>query len=324
MRFPFAIKQESRFDVVGFGTNAVDFLIRVPHYPEFNSKVELIDYVQAAGGEVATTMVGLQRLGLRTSYIGRFGSDAAGEIGLDSLRREGVDLTYAETIEGARTQIAFIVIDERSGERTVIWKRDEKLAYTAPEAPADLIREARVLHFTPHDTDACLRLAAVARETATVVSVDVDNPFDGIEEVLSTADVIIASSDFPAKFFGGETDPRDGLMRLRDRFSAGVVGLTLGDSGSLLMCGGQLFETSGFQVPGGCADTTGAGDSFRAGLLFGLISGESVEESARIANAVAALKCRAIGARTSLPSREELEKLLKNYVDTSGDRGLKY
>ena len=125
MHFPFTLKKDTDFDVVGFGTNAVDFLIQVPHYPDFNSKVELDDYVQAAGGEVATSMAGLQRLGLRTSYIGRFGNDHAGEIGIESLVREGVDMQYAETIDGARTQIAFIVIDERNGERTVIWKRDE-------------------------------------------------------------------------------------------------------------------------------------------------------------------------------------------------------
>ena len=63
-------------------------------------------------------------------------------------------------------------------------------------------------------------------------------------------------------------------------------------------------------VPGGCRDTTGAGDSYRVGLIYGLLHGASVEEAARMANAVAALKCRAVGARTSLPGRAELHDLL--------------
>src|SRR5215216_4244163 len=117
MQFPFTVRQKCEFDVIGFGTNAVDFLISVPEYPVFNSKIELTDYIQAAGGEVASAMVGLQRLGCKTSYIGRFGSDEAGRFGMESLKQEGVDLTRAEIVEGVRTQIAFIVIDERNGER---------------------------------------------------------------------------------------------------------------------------------------------------------------------------------------------------------------
>ena len=310
MQFPFNLRADAETDVAGFGTNAVDFLIQVPHYPEFNSKVELIDYTQAAGGEVATTMVGVRRLGLSASYIGRFGSDPAGDLGIASLRDEGVGLQYAEQIAGARTQIAFIVIDERSGERTVIWKRDAKLQFTEDEAPLDAIKDAKVLHLTPHDTRACIRLAMAARERGTIVSIDVDNVVDDIETLLGLVDVIVASADFPSRLLG-ISDKREGLKEMRRRFGAGIVGVTLGEAGSLLLCDDEFIATPGFEVPGGCKDTTGAGDSFRVGLIYGLITGRSIEESARIANAVAALKCRAIGARTALPTRAELDSLIK-------------
>ena len=309
MHFPLTLKKDTDFDVVGFGTNAVDFLIQVPTYPKFTSKIELTDYQQAAGGEIATSMVGLQRLGLRTAYVGRFGSDAAGEMGLDSLKREGVDLTYAETIEGAQTQIAFIVIDEQSGERTVIWKRDAKLHYTEADAPLEAVSATKVLHFTPHDARACLRLAESARSTGTIVSIDIDNMFEGVEELLGSVDIIIASADFPRKLLG-EVDHRTSLREIQRRYRAPIVGVTLGEAGSLILCGNDFIETPGFEVPGGCKDTTGAGDSFRVGLIYGLITGQSVEDSARIANAVAALKCRAVGARTALPTPDELNSLL--------------
>ena len=95
------------------------------------------------------------------------------------------------------------------------------------------------------------------------------------------------------------------------RFGCPIVGVTLGEAGSLLLCDGEFIETPGFAVPGGCRDTTGAGDAFRVGLLYGLLKGESIEESARLANAVAALKCRQVGARTALPDESELRSLLK-------------
>ena len=310
MQFPFAIRNAADLDVIGFGTNAVDFLIEVPEYPSFNSKIELIDYVQAAGGEVATTMAGLQRLGLRTAYAGRFGDDAAGEFGLDSLRAEGVDLEFAERILGARTQIAFIVIDVRSGERTVIWQRDEKLAYAVADAPVGLIERTRVLHFTPHDAGACLELAKEARRHGVIVSADIDSLVPGAEELFSFVDIFIASADFPGKLFGA-VDERDALRKLRDMFGCGLVGVTLGRAGSLLLCGDTYIESPGFAVPGGCRDTTGAGDAFRVGILYGLLTGRSVEESAEMANAVAALKCRAVGARTALPTVKEVAELVK-------------
>ncbi|MBX3243657.1 MAG: carbohydrate kinase family protein [Acidobacteria bacterium] len=312
MRFPFKLKQndaDTDLDVIGFGTNAVDFLIRVPEYPAFNSKVRLSDYIRAAGGEAATTMAGLQRLGLRTSYIGRFGDDDAGEFGMASLRDEGVDLSYAEKIEGAATQIAFIVIDDRNGERTVIWDRDPKLSYSADEAPLDAVKRSKVLHFTPHDVEACIAMAKEAKEHGVIVSADIDNMFEGAEELFSYIDIFIASSDLPAKIFG-PIDERKALLNLQDRFGSKLVGITLGRAGSLLLCDGKFIETPGYAVPGGCKDTTGAGDSYRVGLLYGLLTGSEIEEAAKMANAVAALKCRAVGARTSLPTKSELFEMI--------------
>ncbi len=309
MRFPLDLKSPVKYDVVGFGTNAVDYLIEVPHYPEFDSKVELVGYVQAAGGEVATAMAGLTRLGLKTAYIGQFGSDPEGDFGLQSLRDEGVDVSFARQIEGAKSQIAFIIIDVTNGERTVIWKRDKKLHYSENDIDETAVESTRVFHFTPHDTDASIRLAASAKKHGAIVSIDIDNVFDGIERLLPLVDILIASAEFPEKFTG-TADRRKSLTELNAKFGSSVVGVTIGQNGSLILCQDKFIETPGMPVPGGCKDTTGAGDSFRAGFLFGLLKGKSVEETARIANAVASLKCRAVGARTALPTYDELERAL--------------
>ncbi len=310
MYFPFKLSENKEFDVVGFGTNAVDYLIIVPEYPAFNSKIELTDYIQAAGGEIATTTVGLRRLGAKTAYIGRFGDDNEGDFGLRSLSDEGVDISFAEQIDGARTQIAFIVIDERSGERTVIWKRDKKLAYTEKDAPTEIAARGKILHFTPHDARACLKLAREAKKSGAIVSIDIDNIFEGIEEVLPLVDIFVSSAEFPERLVG-INDKKTALREIKSRYGCAVVGMTLGETGSLLLSENEFIRTDGFEVPNGCKDTTGAGDSFRVGLLYGVLQGASIEESARMANAVAALKCRAVGARTSLPNEFELNELLK-------------
>lgn len=309
MEFPFEVLRNNEFDVVGFGTNAIDYLIRVPEYPVFNSKVEITNYVQAAGGEVASSLVGLSRLGLKTTYVGRFGGDQAGALGIKSLIEEGVDTTYSETMAGAATQIAFIIIDEQSGERTVLWQRDPGLAYTPDDAPIDIAGRGRLLHITPHDTAACIRIASSAKERGVIVSLDIDNIFDGVEELLPLVDVCIGSSDFTEKLLG-ISDKKNGLREISARFGCPVAGVTLGREGSLFYCQNTMIETPGFDVPNGCIDTTGAGDAFRAGFLYGLLADKSIEDSAAAANAVAALKCDGIGARSTLPTLNEMNSLL--------------
>ena len=313
MRFPFQLQRDREFDCVGFGTNAVDYLIEVPEYPAFSSKVELNNYSQAAGGEVATTMVGLQRLGMKTSYVGRFGDDPAGAFGLKSLADEGVNLEHASQIKGASTQIAFIVIDARNGERTVIWKRDVKLAYAETDTPVDLVARASILHLTPHDAKAATAMARAAREAGTIVSIDVDNIFEGIEDLLPLVDILIASAEFPERLLG-IADHHKALPEMMKRYTCQIAGVTLGAAGSLLYCDGQFIETPGCEVPGGCKDTTGAGDAYRVGMIYGAIKGGSIEEAAKYANAVAALKCGSLGARTALPTETVLQNFVASHV----------
>lgn len=308
MKSLLGIPKDREFGVVGFGTNAVDYLISVPSYPKFDSKVKLTSHQRAAGGEIASTLAGLSRLGIRTSYIGRFGSDSEGRFGVQSLIDEGVDVGHAEIIEGASTQIAFIIIDEDSGERTVIWDRDNQLSYSSDEAPKEIVSSSAILHCTPHDVGACIQMAIEAEKHGTIVSMDIDNLFEGVESLLPRVDVLIASKDFPERLTG-TTNLENALSEMRATYGCSIVGVTIGDEGSLLLSDEGFVRVAGYSVPGGCKDTTGAGDAFRAGLLFGLLREHTLHESAMIANAVASLKCREIGARTALPTLEEVERL---------------
>jgi sugar/nucleoside kinase (ribokinase family) len=311
MQFPFILPDNKTFDAIGFGLNAVDHLIVVPEYPAFDTKIRLLEHKQAAGGQAATTMVGLQRLGYKTAYAGRFGSDAEGKFGLDALKSENVNTEFAEVIEGARNQVAFIIVDARNGERTIIWDRDDRLSYTADEAPIALAARGRILHLDAHDPPACVRMAQAARAAGTIVTADIDNIYEGLPELLPLIDVLIASKEFPRRLTG-IADERASLIELKARYGCGIVGMTKGAEGARIYCDGKFIDSPAYEVPGGCRDTTGAGDAFHVGFLFGMLSGEDVETSLRLANAVAALKCRGLGARTMLPNENELSEFLRN------------
>ncbi|MFN2453359.1 MAG: carbohydrate kinase family protein [Pyrinomonadaceae bacterium] len=309
MQFPFKLPTQKEFDAAGFGVNAVDHLMVVPEYPDPHTNTRLRAYQQGAGGQTASAIVALQRLGMRTAYAGRFGTDTEGRFGLQSLRDEGIDVEFSEVIEDARTQVGIIIIEAKRGERTVLWNRDARLAYTIHDAPVDFAGKARVIHIDSHDPLACARMAREARAAGTIVSADIDNVYEGLPELLPLIDVLISSKEFP-RFLTGIEDDRAALAEIKARYGCALVGLTKGGRGATVLCEGEFLETPAFQVPGGCVDTTGAGDAFHAGFLYGLLRGEDIEISLKLGCAVAALGCRALGARTALPTREELNAFM--------------
>ena len=311
MKFPIELPEGKPFDAVGFGLNAVDHLIVVPEYPAFDTKVRLLEHKQSAGGQTASTMVALRRLGLQTAYAGRFGSDPEGQFGLKSLAGEGVNCDFAEVIEGTKNQIAFITIDARSGERTIVWDRDDRLAYKPEEAPAEFGALGRVLHLDAHDPPACVRVAGAAKAAGTIISADIDNVYEGLPELLPLIDILIGSKEFPQRVTGIK-DERAALIELHKRFGCAITGMTIGAAGAVAYCNGEFIDSPGFAAPGGCRDTTGAGDAFHGGFLYGLLTGADLETSLKLGNAVAAIKCSALGARTALPTQPELQIFLNN------------
>jgi sugar/nucleoside kinase (ribokinase family) len=154
-------------------------------------------------------------------------------------------------------------------------------------------------------------MAQAARDGGTIVSADIDNIYEGLPALLPLIDILISSSEFPRRLTG-ITDPRAALVEIKARYGCALVGMTLGTRGALLYHDGVFLESPALSVPGGCRDTTGAGDAFHAGFLYGLLSGEEIEPSLQLANATASLKCRSLGARTSLPTQAELQDFIRS------------
>src|SRR6202012_96736 len=149
-------------DIVGVVLTATDTLIPLPHFPASGSKVEFHSASVLPGGQVATAMVACQTWGLRTRYVGKLGDDDAGRLHRDEFRRLGVE-AHLLTAPSCPSQQAFILVED-SGERTVLWKRDERLTLRPGELRKEWISDARALHVDGHDTAAALTAATWARE----------------------------------------------------------------------------------------------------------------------------------------------------------------
>jgi sulfofructose kinase len=290
-----------RFDVVGVGYTALDHLGIVPHLPVENTKLEVRDFTIQGGGPTATAMVALRKLGLKAAYIGKVGDDDFGARMLDELRREDVDVSAVVVERGTTSQYAFIMVDERTAARTILWTRGSVSRLGAGEVDLDLVRSARGLFIDDLEPEAALAAAREARGARIPVLIDAGSLRPGVRELLPLSDYIIASERFAAQI-SESADLRTALRAL-DSFGPKASIVTLGERGCVYLSGKDVVEVPGFAVK--AVDTTGAGDVFHGAYLFAVLSGWDTPRSSIFANAVAALKCRGLGGRAALPTLAE-------------------
>ena len=188
----------------------------------------------------------------------------------------------------------------------MLWDRHPDLGWEPGEVPRQAVTAGRMLIVDCHETAAAAQAAATRAEAVRQWSTSRVRPDS---ELLQQIDVIITAQDFPTALTGHE-DLGRALASMAEEFSARVVCTTLGEQGSLARCGGREIRTPGFQVD--CVDTTGAGDVFRGGFVAACLKSPDadIEDVLTYANAVAALNCRALGARGGIPTPQEVDDLL--------------
>ena len=167
------------FDVVGIGLNAIDYLVGLPRFPVPGEKLRMSSFTREGGGQAATALVALSRWGCRCKYIGNVGDDEHGRLSSLLLSREGVDLAHVRTVPGASSQFAVILVEETSGERTILWDRDPRIRVSPEDVPLDDIRRARALLLDGHDVPPAIVAARTARAAGVPVVLDAEKVQEG-------------------------------------------------------------------------------------------------------------------------------------------------
>jgi sugar/nucleoside kinase (ribokinase family) len=270
-----------RFDVVGFGLNSVDHLCVVRRHPRLDSKQQLVTYERQPGGQVPTALVALQRWGLCTAYVGSFGDDAGGALSRTALADEGVELSASVIRTGTRQQVSVILIDEVSGERSVLSEHVPELILRADELPRETLVDGSVLLMDAVDMPTAVAAARAAKDQGILTVLDTDAPAAGIDALLGLTDVLIVAAEFPGQLTGS-SDLRAALRHYVPAFRVPVV------------------------------DSTGAGDIFHAGSIYGLLQAWPIPEVMRFAAAAAALKCEKLGGRPGIPTVERATALARS------------
>ena len=295
-----------RFDVVGVGYTALDYLAVVPHLPDENRKLEIGEFLIQGGGPTATALVTASRLGLGAAFIGKIGDDGFGRSMIAELGEEGVDVSRVVVERGGRSQFAFIMVDGSTAARTILWTRGSLGPFTADDVDCALVERARALLIDSLEPGAALAAARTAVEAGVPVVIDAGTLREGVRELLPLCDYIVASELFAEQISDGG-DHIAALERMMEYHPEAAV-VTLGERGCVALTGEGLLELPGFDVE--AVDTTGAGDVFHGAFVFGVLEGWDIERICVFSNAVAALKCRRLGGRAGIPDLAEAMSFL--------------
>jgi ribokinase len=302
--------------VVGIGQCSLDYLFIVESFPVPDTKNEVSAWTMSGGGPVATALASLSRLGVTCSFFGIIGDDESGIKIRESLEHEKIKTDGLIERPQSHSQTAFIAVEKKSGSRTIFWKRPSGSPLIPPEMPGDFLKNADFLLLDGLMAEVSVYAAKKARAQDIPVMLDAGREREGMRELISFSDYVVASEEFGKDILGQKNRsvhsesfrPEDALQKIRS-FGAQTCTLTLGDRGSVTLSGSSNFHVPAFKAD--IVDTTGAGDVFHGGYIYGLLQSWDLRDVVKFAAAFAALKCRKLGGRAGIPGLEEVKTFLE-------------
>jgi sulfofructose kinase len=303
--------------VIGLGGNAADYLVTIPYFPRPDSKLRFDEFSYQGGGRTATPMVALSRLGFRARYLGCVGDDADGRATIEGLRAAKVDTEGVLIRPGGLTQRAFILVDAKSGERTIIWGRSEGMPLQPDEVDEANVTSGRLFYTDAQDPRTAARAARCARAAGMPVLADLEDIRPGLDLFLPLVDLLVVSREFP-ELATGAKDPDRAARILEERTDGALIVITEGAAGCVALVDGRIERFPAYTV--GVRDTTGAGDLFHAGFAAACLEGLELRDALDFANAVAAMKCRQLGGRRGIPeSMDEIAEFRRQHPHLRAD-----
>ena len=296
------------FDYIGIGFCSNDHLAVLPFIP-MDTKVRMLSHRIMGGGPAANSTAGAASLGLSAAFVGTVGDDADGDMILRDFRAQGVDTSMVKVRPGATSAIAYLWIEEKTGNRSCAWTREGLDELTADEINPEAIAAAKILHVDGHNA-----AAKVAREAGVLVNYDAGTHRDGTAELLPLADLLICSEEFILKLTGLK-DAEEAVRQVWAKYRPKVCGATMGVRGSMAFDGKEFVRCPAFKVEK-VVDTTGCGDLFHTGFAIRYLETHDLMACQRFGAAVSAIKCRGLSGRPpSAPTRAEVDAFLQAHPE---------
>ena len=302
----------TRFDIVGFGALNVDMLFKVNRIAKAEEESFIEDYTEACGGSAANTMVGLARLGCKVGFIGKVANDREGKMQIDCFNTEGVDTSGIIQAKHGKSGVVLGFVDKK-GARALYINSGANDTIEPREIKWDYVSQTKFLHLSSFVGEKSLRtqtkllssLPSDVKISFDPGSVYAQKGFAAIEPIIRNSYVLMPNA-VELELLTGEANYCKGADLLIE-MGVKIAAVKLGSKGCYITDGRERLRIEPYRVK--VVDTTGAGDAFCAGFLYGLINNKSLYECGQLGNFVASRSVTAMGARAGLPYAKDLALL---------------
>jgi ribokinase len=298
------------FDVVGFGALNLDKLFKVNLIAKAEEEGFVTDFKESGGGSAANTTVGLARLGLKTGFVGKVAADREGKILLNDFKKEGVDVNGVTIAKGGRSGSVMGFVDPK-GDRALYVDPGVNDQLGINDIELDYVSGAEFLHLSSFVGDKPFKAQKGVLSKVSGVKACFDpgalyarKALDVIKPIIQRSYALFPN-EIEVKLLTG-LGYKEGAKKLME-LGAEIVAVKLGKRGCYVTNGKENHTIEAYKVE--AVDTTGAGDAFCAGFIYGLVKGKSLFECGKLGNFVAFRCVSAMGARTGLPRLADLKQV---------------
>lgn len=299
-------------EVIVVGDVDTDQFYLVPHLPGWDEGVLVDESYECPGGKGGNTAAALSKYGVQTGIIASAGDDHYGEVAVRGLKQNGVDLSGLIILPGGKTYYCIMMLDP-SGEKALLVVRTNLIypTFKMVLGKQEYLRSARHVHFIGINPAQIGESLSLAKKLGLSISVDLDAAYQGLEASISLieqADVVLVNRMGAERLYPGAAY-RDVAVALQS-LGPSIVVVTAGRNGAIGYDRSSVIEVPAFKV--NAVDTTGAGDVFSAGIVFGYLRGWELRTSLIFASAAAAMSTAAIGGQNALPAEAAVRDFIKS------------
>lgn len=295
-------------EIVGIGANVFDTLYTVEKYPTEDTKMRAESIKICGGGPCATGIVAASKLGASCAFIGNLSDDNGATFLKADFEKYGVDTDYIKIIPGYETFCSVLWLSKETTSRTCVFFKGNVPSTEIDKEPAKAIADAEILMVDGNDMNAAIEGAKIAKNNGTKVLYDAGGLYEGVENLLPYADILIPSEEFAIGHTKAQTT-EEAAKILFEKYSPEIVVITQGKEGGIIFDGEKSEKYPAFLVD--AVDSNGSGDVFHGAFAFAVTKDMDYKKACVFSSAVSALKCTKVGAREGVPTYDETINFLK-------------